>query len=117
MGHAAAHGVPLSLLTAYMEALDNLLRMLQQVALDKPLRWFDWAAALALGQEALRPSQPDRPEGTLPPGSACAGREPCTSALPQTMNQLPVMVQRRLYQGPLHPKRGVFPLLMNTDVN
>eukprot|EP00667_Euglena_gracilis_P009387 EG_transcript_9527 len=48
MGYGAAHGVSLSLMTASMEATDNLLRMLQQVVLGKPLAWFDWGVAAAL---------------------------------------------------------------------
>ncbi len=46
---AHAKGVHLSLMTAAMEAMDNLFRMLQQLALGDPLGWFDWLAALLLG--------------------------------------------------------------------
>jgi hypothetical protein len=46
---AGGHGVHLGLMTAYMEAMDNLCRMLQQVGLRAPLAWFDWGAALGLG--------------------------------------------------------------------
>jgi hypothetical protein len=46
---ASAHGVHLGLLTAFMEAMDNFLRMMQQVGLHDPLGWFDWIAALGLG--------------------------------------------------------------------
>lgn len=42
---ASANKVHLGLMTAYMEALDNLFRMCQQVALGKPLHWYDWACA------------------------------------------------------------------------
>jgi hypothetical protein len=48
MGLAVSRGVSLSLLTAFMEALDNLLRMVQQWALGKELQWFDWVAAAVL---------------------------------------------------------------------
>jgi len=46
---ANARGVHLSLMTAYMEAADNLFRMLQQLFLSDPLEWFDWIGALGLG--------------------------------------------------------------------
>jgi hypothetical protein len=33
-------------MTAYMEALDNAFRMIQQYFLGKPLYWFDYFAAV-----------------------------------------------------------------------
>jgi len=49
MQTANAHGVHLGLMTAYMEAADNFLRMMQQLALGDKLSWYDWVAALGLG--------------------------------------------------------------------
>ena len=43
---ASDNGVHLGLMTAYMEALDNCFRMIQQNFLGKPLFWFDYVAAL-----------------------------------------------------------------------
>ncbi len=45
---ASAHGVHLGLLTAYMEALDNLCRILQQRLLNKPLSRHDYIAAVGM---------------------------------------------------------------------
>lgn len=45
---ANKHNVHLGLMTAYMEALDNFFRMMQQLGLGDPLAWFDWIAALGL---------------------------------------------------------------------
>jgi len=41
--------IHLGLLTAYMEAADNFLRMMQQLALGDQLSWYDWFAAFLLG--------------------------------------------------------------------
>lgn len=46
--YASTHNVHLSLMTAYMEAADNLFRMIQQYALGKDLYWFDWLVAFLL---------------------------------------------------------------------
>lgn len=43
---ASSHGVHLGVMTAYMEAVDNAFRILQQYFLGKPLYWFDYFAAL-----------------------------------------------------------------------
>ena len=45
---ASTNHVLLSVMTAYMEALDNAFRMGQQFALGKPLYWFDWCTALGM---------------------------------------------------------------------
>jgi hypothetical protein len=45
---ATTYGVHLGLMTAFMEAMDNFLRMMQQLGLRDPLGWFDWVAALGL---------------------------------------------------------------------
>ena len=45
---ASTHHVLLSVMTAYMEALDNFFRMCQQFVLGKPLYWFDWCTALGM---------------------------------------------------------------------
>lgn len=45
---ASRYKVHLGLMTAYMEALDNLFRIAQQVALLKPLYWFDWCAGAGM---------------------------------------------------------------------
>jgi len=49
MQTANKYDVHLGLLTAYMEAADNFLRMMQQVGLGDPLAWYDWLAAVGLG--------------------------------------------------------------------
>jgi len=43
------NNVHLGLLTAYMEAADNFLRMMQQVGLGDSLTYYDWITAVALG--------------------------------------------------------------------
>jgi len=45
---ASNNGVHLGLMTAYMEALDNLFRICQQYLLDKPLDWYDLFAAAGM---------------------------------------------------------------------
>ena len=45
---ASTSGVHLGLMTAYMEALDNAFRILQQYFLGKPLYWFDYTAAFGM---------------------------------------------------------------------
>lgn len=56
-----------------MEATDNLLRMLQQVVLGKPLAWFDWgvAAALVGGPGQGLPSSLSRVGGGLSSPRRC----------------------------------------------
>lgn len=45
---ANSHNIHLGLLTSYMICADNLLRMMQQLALRKPLAYYDWVAAILL---------------------------------------------------------------------
>jgi hypothetical protein len=49
MQTANKYDVHLGLLTAYMEAADNFLRMMQQVGLGDSLAYYDWITAVALG--------------------------------------------------------------------
>jgi len=46
--YATGNFVALSLMTAYMTAVDNLFRMLQQLGLGLYLGWYDWVAAMIL---------------------------------------------------------------------
>lgn len=49
MTSAVKNDVHLGLLTAYMEAADNFLRMMQQLGLGDSLSYYDWITAVALG--------------------------------------------------------------------
>lgn len=40
-------------MTAYMQALDNFFRMMQQLVLKMPLEWYDWHAAVLLAAAVL----------------------------------------------------------------
>jgi hypothetical protein len=48
MQTASSNNNHLGFMTAFMEATDNFLRMMQQLALGDPLAWYDWVAAAGL---------------------------------------------------------------------
>lgn len=94
---ATKNGVHVGLMTASMEATDNVFRMLQQQALGKPLAWYDWTAAGVMvgcvGYQAVRhyhePSAPaPAPTATEPAAAAQAGRP--SEVMPDIENNVPV---------------------------
>lgn len=85
---ANKHAVSLALMTAYMEAVDNFFRMMQQLTLHDPLGWFDWVAAAGLAlcvvwQGLLHARQGNHPDAKSPPMSAGVS----TSVVPQPLAQ------------------------------
>lgn len=87
-------------MTAYMEALDNFFRMMQQVGLRQPLAWFDWVAAAGLGLCVAFQGCMHYASGTLLPAPSSVINLPSTcEAPPPTKASAPTVGARSLAGG------------------